>query len=338
VRVRRHATFETLSISALDLFASSLGAFMLLALMLFPFWLKQPGLQAATAAAEARLADAERMKADATAAIAALSEEQLAADRALSQARERLAAAEVADAAAQQQAVAASAEKARRTAGADAAARAAAAAPKPVAAKRKPGIAIDDLDLVIVMDTTGSMRNELADAQANLVGVIEVLQRLSPSLRVGFVAYKDRGDDYVTRVFPLAPVGGGGSAPVLSFVRALTVGGGGDDPDAVDAALAVAISQPWRSNAQGRILVIGDAAVHPTSVARTFDLARQFRASGSQAAPRSVATVFAGGGRPGDRDFFQQLAQAGGGDFSEYQGAMLESVLLSVLESAKRGS
>lgn len=337
MRVRRHATFETLSISALDLFASSLGAFMLLALMQFPFWLKQPGLQAATAAAEARLADAERMKTESTAAIAAASDEQRAADQALSQARERLAAAEVAAATAQQQAAAASAESARRAAEAEAAARAAAAVPKPVAAKRKSGIAIDDLDLVIVMDTTGSMRDELADAQANLLGIIEVLQRLSPTLRVGFVAYKDRGDDYVTRVFPLAPASGG-SAPVLSFVRGLTVGGGGDDPEAVDEALAVAISQPWRNNVQGRILVIGDAAAHPALVARAFDLARQFRASGSAAAPRSVSTVFAGRGPSGDRAFFQQLAQAGGGDFSEYQGAMIESVLLSVLDGARRGS
>ncbi len=337
MRVRRHATFETLSISALDLFASSLGAFMLLALMLFPFWLKQPGLQAETAAAEARLADAERMKAESTAAVAAVSEEQRAADRALSEARERLAAAEVAAAAAQQQAVAASAESARRAAEADAAARAAAAAPKPVAARRKSGIAIDDLDLVIVMDTTGSMRDELADAQANLLGIIEVLQRLSPTLRVGFVAYRDRGDDYVTRVFPLAPVSGGG-APVLGFVRGLTVGGGGDDPEAVDEALAVAISQPWRGNAQGRILVIGDAAAHPAFVARAFELARQFRAGGSAAAPRSISSVFTGRGPSGDRGFFQQLAQAGGGDFSEYQGAMMESVLLSVLDGARRGS
>lgn len=337
MRARRHATFETLSISALDLFASSLGAFMLLAVMLFPFWLKQPGLQAETAAAEAQLAEIERSRADAVAEITTATEEQQVADQLLARARERLAAAEASAAEAQQKAAAVSAQAAQRAAEAEAAARTAAATPKPVAAKRRPGIAIDDLDLVVVMDTTGSMRHELADVQANLLGIIEVLKRLSPSLRVGFVAYKDRADAYVTRVFPLAPAGGRGGEPVLAFVRALAVGGGGDDPEAIDEALAAAIAQDWRRDAQGRILVVGDARAHPHAVARALDLAREFRASGSAAAPRLVAAVLTGGS-PADRTFFQQLAQAGGGDFSEYQGAMIESVLLSVLETANRGT
>jgi hypothetical protein len=72
-------------------------------------------------------------------------------------------------------------------------------------------------------------------------------------------------------------------------------------------------------------------------VARALELARQFRASGSAAAPRSVAAIFTGG-TPADRTFFQQLAQAGGGDFSDYQGAMVENVLLSVLDNARRGT
>lgn len=326
---RRHATFETLSISALDLFASSLGAFMLLALMLFPFWLKQPELRAEAATAEARVVSAEQAKTDAAAALAAASEAQRSGDDKLARAQEWLAAAETRAADAERKAAGASAQAARQ---AEASTAAAAAAAKPAPAQRRPGIRIDDLDLVVVMDTTGSMRNEVADAQANLLGIIQVLQRLSPGVRIGFVAYKDRGDAYVTRVFPLEPASGGSG--VLDFVRALTVGGGGDDPEAVDEALAAAIGQPWRRDAQGRILIVGDARAHPASVARALDLARQFRASGSAAAPRSVAAIFTGNA-PADRTFFQQLAQTGGGDFSDYQGAMIENVLLSVLDDAR---
>ncbi len=51
------------------------------------------------------------------------------------------------------------------------------------------------------MDTTGSMRRELADLQANLLGIIRVLSRLAELLRIGFVAYKDRGEPYLTRFF-----------------------------------------------------------------------------------------------------------------------------------------
>lgn len=332
MRPRRHATFETLSISALDLFASSLGAFMLLALMLFPFWLRQPELRTQTAEAQARAVRAEQAKEAAATALSEATETQQSGEEKLARARNRLSAAEAAAAAALRRAASADARRQ-----AEAGAAAAATTAKPAPSQRRPGIRIDDLDLVVVMDTTGSMRDELADAQANLLGIIRVLQRLSPALRVGFVAYRDAGDAYVTRAFPLGPVGSGSDAGVSGFVRGLAAGGGGDDPEAVDEALAIAVGQSWRRDAQGRILVVGDARAHPESVARALDLARQFRASGSAAAPRSVATIFTGN-TPADRTFFQQLAQAGGGDFSNYQGAMIENVLLSVLDNAGRST
>ena len=34
----------------------------------------------------------------------------------------------------------------------------------------------------------------------------------------------------------------------------------------------------------------------------------------------------------GDREFFEELARAGGGQFNDLRGALIESVLLSVLE------
>lgn len=335
---RRRSVFDTLSISALDLFASSLGAFMLLALLLFPYWLKQPGLQAETAGAEARLSSAQAATSEAQRAISEARERQAAAAQAVERARQRLAGAEAQAAAAERaaaQAAAANAEAARAQAAADAAAQAQASAPpKPVAPRRRTGISIDDLDLVLVMDTTGSMRDEVEDVQASLLGIIRVLDRLSPSLRVGFVAYKDRGEEYVTRTFDLAPVGGREAGGILGFVRGLRVGGGGDDPEAVDEALAAATAMAWRPGVQGRILVVGDAAAHPAGAGRAFELAQRFRVGGPQ---RSVSAILTGG-HPGDRAFFQRLAEAGGGDFSEYQGAIMESVLLSVLESARRAT
>jgi von Willebrand factor type A domain len=334
VRARSRSSFDILSISALDLFASALGAFMLLALMMFPYWQKQPALRAEAAAAQARLAGAEQAKSAAEQAIAAARERQEQAAAALALATDRLAGAEAEAEAAERAAAQAAGDQAKLRAEAEAAAKAAAAAPKPVASPRKTGIGIDDLDLVVVMDTTGSMRDEVADVQASLLGIIRVLDRLSPSLRVGFVAYKDRGDEYVTRTFPLAPVGGRDARGILSFVRELTVGGGGDDPEAVEEAVAAAVAMPWRAGVQGRILVVGDAGTRPDGSARAYELARQFRA---RAARHSISAILTGG-TPADRLFFQRLAETGGGDFSEYQGAMIESVLLSVLENARRAT
>ena len=57
---RRRGMLEIISVSALDLFASALGAFMLLTLVMMPFWLKRPSLDQARAGAEARLAEEAR--------------------------------------------------------------------------------------------------------------------------------------------------------------------------------------------------------------------------------------------------------------------------------------
>ena len=109
--------------------------------------------------------------------------------------------------------------------------------------------------------------------QANLLGVIRVLARLAPSLRVGFVAFKDRGDAYLTLTFPLSPMTQGNVGQVVEFVGRMSADGGGDDPEPVDEALRVATAMPWRGEAQGRILVVGDAPARPSGRGRALELA-----------------------------------------------------------------
>jgi hypothetical protein len=184
---------------------------------------------------------------------------------------------------------------------------------------------------VFVMDTTGSMRNELADVQANLLGVIRVLARLAPSLRIGFVAFKDHGAAYVTRGFPLSPMTQDNVLKVIRFVGEMSAEGGGDDPEPVDEALAAATAMPWRDDAQGQIIVIGDAPARPAGRGHALALAERFRFSAPERGlPRTVSTIYTGP-PSGAQTFFEQVARAGGGEFSAYQGQIIENVLLSVL-------
>lgn len=310
---------EFLSISALDLFASALGIFVLMAILLFPYYLRQPSLEVELEGARAELsASGESLQdAERTAEAEALRVAQASA--ALARARERLQEAEAEAAAAAEDL-----ERSRMEA-------ATSEDDRPAADRRESPLAINDLDLVFVMDTTGSMRNELADVQANLLGVIRVLHRLAPSLRVGFVAFKDEGAEYVTRSFPLSPMTQDNVAKVVRFVGEMTAEGGGDDPEPVDEALAVATAMDWRAEAQGQIVVIGDAPTRPSGRTRALALAERFRASApDRALPRTVSAIFTGRD-PAARIFFEQVARAGGGDFSAYQGQIIENVLLSVL-------
>lgn len=314
--IPRRRTMEFLSISALDLFASALGIFVLMAILLFPYYLRQPSLEVELEGARAELSASGESLQDAERVAETQASRLAEATAALAAARARLEAAQ-----------------AEAEAAAEALEQVAATTPeeRPAPDRRQTPLSINDLDLVFVMDTTGSMRSELADVQANLVGVIRVLHRLAPSLRVGFVAFKDHGDAYVTRSFPLSPMTQANVAEIVRFVGAMSAEGGGDDPEPVDEALAVATAMDWRADAQGQIIVIGDAPSRAAGRGAALALAERFRGSAAQQdLPRTVSAILTGPDR-GARMFFEQIARAGGGDFSAYQGQIIENVLLSVL-------
>jgi hypothetical protein len=319
MRITKRQPMEMLTISALDIFASALGVFMLVSILLFPYYLKQPSIEAEQAGAHAELTAAADDVTQARKAIADALQERTEAETALAGAQARLVEAEALAARAAQQP--------------EPQAIAAPAAPQ-ARGEQDIRIAIADLDLVFVVDTTGSMRRELADLQANLVGIISILSRLAGSLRIGFVAFKDHGEAYLTREYSLQRMNEAHAAELVGFVNGLRADGGGDDPEPIDEALKAALAMPWRFDAQGRIIVIGDAPAHAHRQGQTLALAEQFRRSApGQQAPRTVSAIYAGDS-PALRPFFERLAAAGGGDMSDHHGQMIESVLLSVLKDA----
>jgi hypothetical protein len=318
--IPRRRTMEMFSISALDLFASALGTFILLSILLFPFYLRQPSLETELQGEQAELAASGESLREAERVAETTAQRKAQASAALAEARTQLQQAQAAAAAA-----AADLERIEP---------ASVEAPQP-ASDQRGALSINDLDLVFVMDTTGSMRQELADVQANLLGVIRVLHRLAPSLRIGFVAFKDHGAEYVTRSFPLSAMSQDNVAKVVRFVGEMSAEGGGDDPEPIDEALLVAQAMDWRGDAQGQIIVIGDAPARLDGQARALALAEQFRASArEQALPRSVSTIYTGPPSTA-QGFFERIARAGGGDFSAYQGQIIENVLLAVLRDPR---
>jgi hypothetical protein len=99
--------------------------------------------------------------------------------------------------------------------------------PDPVPA---PSVLIHDLELMIVIDTTASMGGALDDLRTTLGTIVNVLSRLTKNLKVGVVAYRDRGDEYLVRGFPLRQLepAGAGLVALSEFLRGLKAGGGGD--------------------------------------------------------------------------------------------------------------
>lgn len=119
------------------------------------------------------------------------------------------------------------------------------------------------LDLMFVVDTTGSMGDELEYLKVELQDVIDRVEAASNQtldLRLSVNFYRDRGDEYVVRSFPFST-----DVPaVLAQLAAQRSDGGGDYPEAVEAALEDAIDgHRWSADARARLLfLVLDAPPH----------------------------------------------------------------------------
>jgi HEAT repeat protein len=115
------------------------------------------------------------------------------------------------------------------------------------------------IDLVLVLDATGSMAPVIQSTKRRLVAVMEGLRRIVPDLRARVVAYRDHRDAFVTLGSPLTH-----DARVLEdFLACIPAAGGDDAPEAVLAGLREAIAKTaWRSRSHRIVLLFGDAPPH----------------------------------------------------------------------------
>jgi Mg-chelatase subunit ChlD len=135
----------------------------------------------------------------------------------------------------------------------------------------EPGIAPVELrsdgqtmEMVFVLDTTGSMGGLLTGAKQRIWGIVnEVMQTSSvSSVKVGLVAYRDRGDQYITQVLPLTE----DLDKVYTTLMDYRPAGGGDEAENVRRALAEGVakagwSQPSSNHVQ-ILFLVGDAPPH----------------------------------------------------------------------------
>lgn len=118
-----------------------------------------------------------------------------------------------------------------------------------------------EIDLVFVLDGTGSMGDEIGPVRDQLWSIANRVAEGSPrpSLRVGLVVYRDRQDREHTRMVPLTSNLGVVHAELMRTVAT----GGGDYPEDVYAGLSLAINEmSWRRRAARMVFLVGDAPPH----------------------------------------------------------------------------
>lgn len=119
----------------------------------------------------------------------------------------------------------------------------------------------DTLEMVFVLDTTGSMGGLIDGAKQRIWGIInEVMQKPSkPRVRVGLVAYRDNGDEYVTKILPMTEDLDKAYTTLMDY----RAEGGGDTPENVRKALAEGVRNAgwskWRKGLAQIVFLVGDA-------------------------------------------------------------------------------
>ncbi len=153
---------------------------------------------------------------------------------------------------------------------------------------QRPAIAKRQVDLAFVLDTTGSMSEEIDAVKQTIKAVSDQLSNAQTDVRIGLVEYKDRSDCLLTRTFPF-------SSDLRGFsnsVRNISASGGGDMPEDMHKGLDAALDKlAWRGEATRMVVVIADAP--PQFYAQSNDYAN----SAKRAAARGIKlyTVAASG-------------------------------------------
>jgi Mg-chelatase subunit ChlD len=169
------------------------------------------------------------------------------------------------------------------------------------------------LEMVFALDTTGSMGGLIEGAKQRIWGIVnEVMQSESrPNVRIGLVAYRDRGDRYVTEVFPMTD----NLDAVYTTLMNYRAEGGGDMPENVRRALADAVHRTGWSQQSDRIaqvvFLVGDAPPHtdyrdePDTKATAVEARRK----------GMIVNAIQCGDISGTKEVWQEIAQHGGGRY-----------------------
>jgi hypothetical protein len=168
------------------------------------------------------------------------------------------------------------------------------------------------VEVAFVLDTTGSMGPLIESAKRKIWSIATSIVDANPDaeIRMGLVAYRDIGDDYVTKTYQLTT----DIQDLYANLLELRAAGGGDWPESVNEALHVGITKlSWTQGSEicRIVFLVGDAPPH-------MDYAQDVKYPEVLRIARErdivVNAVQAGGARDTER-VWREIAQMGRGRY-----------------------
>ena len=166
------------------------------------------------------------------------------------------------------------------------------------------------LDLVFMIDATGSMGDEIDKLKTSMRAMAAQIAGLpgQPEICYGLVAYRDRGDAFLTRTHDFT----NDLTAFQGLLARVQAQGGGDTPEALNEALhEVVHGLSWRADAARMVVLVADAPPHLDYGGPQYDTDMQ----AALAKGIKLFAVGASGLDPVGEYVFRQLAQYTAGRF-----------------------
>lgn len=148
---------------------------------------------------------------------------------------------------------------------------------------------VEKLDLLLTIDATGSMSDEMRYLQSELLAILDRVREGHGSLDIhaGLVVYRDEGDQYVVREFDFT----GDLDAFMADLEAQKAQGGGDFPEAMQDAMKAGLDFDWRDGAIKVNMLVADAPPHDEDIQATWDGALYSRTRGIHIVPLAASGV-----------------------------------------------
>jgi hypothetical protein len=192
------------------------------------------------------------------------------------------------------------------------------------------------LDIVFVIDSTGSMEDEIDEVKENVSTLVTQIAGINPDFRVALVDYKDTPDEesaYQSRLdLPFTT----DFAAFDSQLRSLVADGGGDEPESVYSGLMTALNLDWRAGAKKLVIPLGDAPAKDPEPITGFTL-DAVRAKALAVDPATIDSIQSGEDSETQASF-SAIADATGGEHLQLPESDLSGLIPAIVDQVRRNA